>query len=119
MNGQNSNSQNFRFDWDTDGGLLVIVIMMIIIIGVAIACSLWIVNTGKIDHTGNENGIVLDRRYDELNRKLQENRLLIAETQATLQFLMRGLTIIVEPKEQTGPAATPAPSDGQIAPKAP
>ena len=122
MSAQNSDSQILRLYRGTTGGLLAIIIMLLIMLGFATATYLRIANMGEIDHTRNEKGIVLDRKVDkkgfwrdreidELNRKLKENSLLIAETQATLRFLMRGFTIRIEPKEQAGPAAAPAPGE--------
>ena len=57
----------------------------------------------------------LSDRVDENSRQITEVRLLLAENnrvlaemQNTLQLLVSGLNIRIEPKEQAGPAAGPA-----------
>ena len=50
-------------------------------------------------------------RMDELDRKVERNSLILVEMQTTLDLIVSGLNIRIEPKEQAGPATAPAPSE--------
>jgi len=53
----------------------------------------------------------LDNRISELERKVDENTRILVKMQTTLDLIASGLNIRVEPKEQAGPATTPAPGE--------
>ena len=50
-------------------------------------------------------------RMDELDRKVERNSLILVEMQTTLDLIVSGLNIRIEPKEQAGPATAPAPTE--------
>jgi len=52
-------------------------------------------------------------RISELERKVDENTRILVKMQTTLDLIASGLDIRVEPKEQAGPATTPAPTPSE------
>jgi len=134
MSAHNPDSQDLFFYRILIAGLLANLVAMLVVFGYGLSVYMQISNMGKIDHTGNEDGIVLDRKVDEeapdvgrkfddvgrkldeTGRQLDEILIMLKEMQATLDLIVSRLDIRVEPE---GQAAAATPNDDQTAPETP
>ena len=112
-NGRNANGHRFRLYEIIIAGLLGLIgVVLTVMLGLLIASDQRTANRVEALDRKVE---ALDRKVDEkvadLSRKVEENSRILVEVQTTLKLIASGLDLRGEPKEQAGPAATPAPNE--------